>query len=151
MPLALLSRRILAPRARAPEHIQFGAIPYQVIDGHAVFLMITSRSSANWIFPKGSALAGLAPWQVAEKEALEEAGVRGEIAETPVGYYERMHEGKGLMRVDLFPLQVTEQFDTWQEEPERFRHWALLPQVHRLMASKQAARVAASFARDLLR
>lgn len=141
------------PSAEDAEGMQYGAIPYKIVDGHPVFLMVTSRRSANWVFPKGSPIKGLKPVETAAQEAWEEAGVRGEVAGKPVGYYlhPRNNQPDLLDRIQLFPMLVTEQHDDWPEEAQRFRHWALLPQVQRLMASRHAARVAADFAHGLRR
>ncbi|WP_375337303.1 NUDIX domain-containing protein [Rhizobium binae] len=40
-------------------------------------LLITSHESGPWTIPKGWPITQLAPHQVAEREAWEEAGVRG--------------------------------------------------------------------------
>lgn len=118
-----------------------------------VFLMITSRRSANWVFPKGSPIKGLSPTETAAQEAFEEAGVKGILGEDAVGYY--LHPNNKdehrLDRIKLFPMRVTEQFDDWPEEQERFRHWALLPQVRSLMASRKAARLAGELSRQIKR
>src|SRR5690606_21273383 len=144
---------ILQPTASPDdtEGKQYGTIPYRIIDGRVVYLMITSRGSANWVFPKGSPIKGLTPRETAAQETFEEAGVRGEIADEPAGYYmhPRNDDPTRLVKIELFPLHVTEQLPDWPEEPQRFRHWVLLPQVRRLMASKQAARVAAELDRRL--
>jgi 8-oxo-dGTP pyrophosphatase MutT (NUDIX family) len=154
MSLIRLVRKLLPASAAAtrPSGVQFGAIPYRIVDGHVVFLMITSRRSANWVFPKGSAMEGLTPWETAAEEAFEEAGVRGQIEREPVGSYlhPRNEDPSGLVRIELYPLLVTEQLDNWREEPQRFRHWALLPQVRRLLASREAARVASNLHQRLV-
>lgn len=131
---------------------QYGAIPFRIVEGQVVFLMITSRRSANWVFPKGSLETGMTPRQTALREAFEEAGVSGPLGADPVGYYLHPRNSGDLrpVRVELFPLHVTEQADLWPEAPQRFRHWALLPQVRSLMASRQAARVAADLGRRLV-
>jgi len=154
MVLSRIASRISALRGfdeEDAEGTQFGAIPYRIVEGRVVFLMITSRRSANWVFPKGSAIKGLSPWETAAEEAWEEAGVRGEIGHSPVGFYLHPHNNKAgaLQKIELFPMHVHEQEDEWPEEPERFRHWALLPQAKRLLASKAAARVAADLHRRL--
>lgn len=154
MPLVRLARKLLLPTSSAAAELtgtQFGAIPYRIVEGHVVFLIITSRRSANWVFPKGSAMEGLTPWETAAEEAFEEAGVRGEIEHEPVGSYlnPRNDDPTSLVRIDLYPLHVTEQLDDWREKAQRFRHWALLPQVRRLLASKQAARIAGGLHRRL--
>ena len=153
MPLIRLAKKIIRPDAAGSvKSTQAGAIPYRIVEGQVVFLMITSRRSANWVFPKGSIEKNQTPAQAAAMEAYEEAGVRGEIADAPVGAYlhPRNDAEESMVRVELFPLHVTEQLDDWPEEPQRFRHWALLPQVKRLMASHKAARVAAEFNRRIM-
>lgn len=153
MPLVRIARSILMPNAGEPEGSQYGAIPYRVIEGQVAFLMITSRRSANWVFPKGSPIDGLTAQETVAQEAWEEAGIRGQIASEAVGNYvhTKNNKAESLVRVHLFPMLVTEQADDWPEEDERFRHWALLPQVRRLMASRAAAKVAAEFNKSLLR
>lgn len=127
-----------------PVH-QSGAIPYTVVQGQVVFLLVTSRRSGRWIFPKGDPIKGLAPWEVAADEAREEAGVEGEVEQTPVGAYRTM-KTKGLRRlpvlVDLFPLRVTRQLETWPEKGSRHRHWAILPEAKRLLSDKHLAELA---------
>jgi 8-oxo-dGTP pyrophosphatase MutT (NUDIX family) len=114
--------------------------------------MITSRRSANWVFPKGSAIKGLSPSETAAQEALEEAGLHGEVEKEPMGAYlhPRNNDSKSLVEVQLFALRVTRQDDEWQEQEQRFRHWALMPEVNRLLASKEAARIAAALNRRIL-
>ncbi len=153
MPLIQFAKKLLRPLSgEMPEGTQYGAIPFRVVEGQVVFLMITSRRHANWVFPKGSIEKGQSPGETAQQEAFEEAGVRGSLGGTPIGSYlhPRNNDNADLFRVVLFPLHVTEQFDMWPEEPERFRHWALLPQVRSLMASRQAARLAAGLNRQIL-
>ncbi|HEX4272082.1 MAG TPA: NUDIX domain-containing protein, partial [Rhizomicrobium sp.] len=50
-------------------------------------LLITSLNSRRWILPKGWLMPGLSDGQSAAREALEEAGVTGVIATTPLGSY----------------------------------------------------------------
>lgn len=155
MPLVKLARRLITPGTALDEAegTQYGAIPYRIVEGRVVFLMITSRRSANWVFPKGSPIKGLTPAETAMQETWEEAGVRGEIGRGPVGFYLHPHNNKAgaLQKIELFPLLVKEQEDEWPEEPERFRHWALLPQARRLLASRGAARIANNLHRRLIR
>jgi 8-oxo-dGTP pyrophosphatase MutT (NUDIX family) len=61
-----------------------------VVEGQVAFLLITSRRSGRWIFPKGAPIEGLAPWQVAAHEALEEAGVEGDVDTRALGSYRTM-------------------------------------------------------------
>lgn len=145
----LPSRRLSGAEA---EGTQYGVIPYRIIDEQVVFLMITSRRSANWVFPKGSPIKGLTPAGTAAQEAWEEAGIKGEIGEEPVGHYVHPQNKDAALfdRVRLFPMRVTAQAESWPEQQERFRHWALLPQTRKLLASRQAGRLAADLHRQLV-
>lgn len=127
---------------------QSGALPYTVIEGRVVFLLVTSRRTGRWIFPKGSISAGMTAWDSAAKEAHEEAGVIGEIGTEPVGTYQNTDKGL-LVDIDLYPLKVTEQFDSWDEMDQRLRHWVLLAEARRLLAERSLVRIAETLHRQL--
>lgn len=134
-----------SPRVDTPAELrQAGAMPYAIVDGRMAFLLITSRRSGKWIFPKGAIEPDTTPWESAALEALEEAGVAGEIAATAVGSYRAGMGGDGatLVDVDLYPLRVTHQYDSWREQNQRLRHWATLAEARRLLADKSLARLA---------
>ena len=131
-----------SPRADSEYGVrQSGALPYSIVDGRVVFLLVTSRRTGRWIFPKGSVSSGMTPWDSAAKEALEEAGVAGQISSEPVGSY--LNSDKGLLvDVDLYPLRVKVQNETWDEMDQRLRHWALLAETRRLLADRAMSRLA---------
>lgn len=136
-----------SPRVETPLDLrQAGAMPYALVDGRMAFLLITSRRSGKWIFPKGGIEPGLSAWDSAAMEAFEEAGVSGEIARQPVGSYRASTGGDGseLVDVDLYPLRVTEQADSWKEMDQRLRHWATLSEARRLLADSSLSRLAAT-------
>lgn len=147
-----LARRQRRPESGAGHETQYGALPYRIIDGRPVFLMITSRTSGNWMFPKGGLISGKSPMESAAIEAYEEAGVRGEIGSEPVGGYLHLTGGRGGAPADvvLFPLHVTEQLADWPERNQRHRHWALLPEARRLLAHPDMARAALAISRQVL-
>jgi 8-oxo-dGTP pyrophosphatase MutT (NUDIX family) len=60
---------------------QVAAVCYRVRGGAIEFLLVQTRGSGRWTFPKGSAEAGLTHAQAAAIEAFEEAGVHGRIEE----------------------------------------------------------------------
>jgi 8-oxo-dGTP pyrophosphatase MutT (NUDIX family) len=60
---------------------QVAAVCYRVRRGSIEFLLVQTRGSRRWIFPKGSAEPGLTHAQAAAVEAFEEAGVHGRIEE----------------------------------------------------------------------
>lgn len=123
---------------------QAGAIPYTLVNGTPVFLLITSRGTGRWIFPKGTLIEGYEPWQVAAREAFEEAGVEGDVEPTPIGSYRGL---KGSIRtapieVRMYPLRVVRQVDDWPERDKRHRHWVILPEARRLLSDPQLVTLA---------
>ena len=124
---------------------QTGAIPYTVVQGQVVFLLITSRGSGRWIFPKGEPMDGLEPWDTAAQEAIEEAGVEGEIDPRPIGTYRTFKTlafRRKIVEVEMYPLRVTRQLDDWREKGLRHRHWAILPEAKRLLSDARLAELA---------
>lgn len=124
---------------------QFGAIPYTVVGGQVVFLLVTSRGTGRWIFPKGDLMDGVAASHVAAQEALEEAGVEGEVDPTPIGTFrafKTMPFRRKIIHVEMYALRVTRQFDEWAEKGRRHRHWAILPEAKRLLSDAKVADLA---------
>lgn len=133
--LATRPRRLRLREGRAAD-LQSGAIPYAWVEDEPVYLLITSRRTGRWIFPKGVIEAHMSPAESAAKEAWEEAGVRGEIAATGVGVY-RGEKTEGRSRrpitVELYPLEVRDQARDWPERRRRRRNWATHRQARRLI------------------
>lgn len=108
---------------------QFGAIPWRTGADGIEFLLITSRRTGRWIFPKGGRMAWLSPSASAAQEAFEEAGVEGDISTRPAGVYrslKRRNTGDTEIEVEMFPLQVRIELDDWPEKDQRRRRWASL-------------------------
>lgn len=93
-------------------------------------LLITSRDTGRWVTPKGWPMANKAPHQVAEQEAFEEAGIKGKIADAPLGsfsYLKRLDDGRSIpCEVALYPLSVRKMKTKFPESSERERHWTSL-------------------------
>lgn len=126
-------------------------------------LLVTSRETKRWVLPKGNLVAGLTPHESAAHEALEEAGIRGAACPTPIGAYryrKKKRTGAALMvDVDVFPILVTDELDSWAEEDERERRWFGLtdaaaaveePDLKLLIRGFRAADVNTARARPLL-
>ncbi len=141
-------------RWRQPSGVkQVGALPYAVVEGRVVFLLITSRRTGRWIVPKGSLIEGETAWRSAEIEALEEAGVEGIVEQTPIGTYRTIKKGsvtRQVVEVDLYPLLVTTQHDTWPEQDNRHRHWVLLREARRLLTDPDLADLFGEWSRRVL-
>lgn len=70
-----------------PDMLQVAALCYRHVgDGHEI-LLVTSRGRGRWILPKGWPKKKISSAQTALEEAFEEAGIRGEVCENPIGTY----------------------------------------------------------------
>jgi ADP-ribose pyrophosphatase YjhB (NUDIX family) len=93
-----------------------------VRDGVVEVLLISRRGRSGWIIPKGKVDRELGPAESARREAVEEAGVEGEVA--PAAFDEYRHGGgDDDPLVHVFLLRVTRELPTWPEARERERSW----------------------------
>lgn len=72
--------------------------------------------------PKGYWDAGCDLDEIAAQEAWEEAGVTGVIDTKAIGIYEDIR-GDRCDRIELFPLRVEDQKESWPEMDFRNRKW----------------------------
>jgi 8-oxo-dGTP pyrophosphatase MutT (NUDIX family) len=77
-----LSRK---PRYALP--FQVAAVCYRVKDGAVEFLLVNTNGGNKWTFPKGSPSPLLSHSKAAEREAREEAGIRGSIESRHFSWY----------------------------------------------------------------
>ncbi|MGN6514381.1 MAG: NUDIX hydrolase [Rhizomicrobium sp.] len=134
---------------------QYAALPWREGAGGLEFLLITTRRTRRWIVPKGWPMDGRAPSATAAREALEEAGVAGEVSEKPIGAYRYFKERKSgellPCKVDVFALKVKLQRKTWAEKDMRELRWCSLNEALACVGEpglrQIIARFAAAFAR----
>lgn len=137
---------------------QAGAIPYRLGKDGLHFLLITSRGSGRWIFPKGGCNAGETAACCAAREAFEEAGLEGRVVRTPVGAYRAVRSVRpgdprrahpAPIDVQMYAFEVTREHDGWPEKSARRRRWATLTEARKLigdpnlvaLAERAAARI----------
>ncbi|WP_052214875.1 NUDIX hydrolase [Belnapia sp. F-4-1] len=111
---------------------QCAALPFRQADGETQVMLVTSRETRRWVLPKGwTEKCGGA--KQAEREAFEEAGIRGRITPVPIGAYaypKRLADGATVTcKVEVFPLAVDELLEDWPEKSQRERRWFTLPQA----------------------
>jgi 8-oxo-dGTP pyrophosphatase MutT (NUDIX family) len=118
-----------ASKAAVVKRVQYGALPYRLRagSGRPQFMLITSRETQRWVIPKGWPKKGKSPQYSAAREAFEEAGVLGAVAQRPVGsfsYKKRLKNG-GIVVCDVrvFALEVRRQSKQWPEKQERIVKW----------------------------
>ena len=112
----------------ALRRVQYAALPYRRrANSRTQVMLVTSRETGRWIIPMGWPKKRKAPYASAAREALEEAGVVGEIGRDPIGSYsyeKRLKSGAVVAcEVHVFPLEVKHQQKRWLEKAEREFHW----------------------------
>jgi 8-oxo-dGTP pyrophosphatase MutT (NUDIX family) len=109
-------------------HVQYAALPYRRHGNSGTEVMlVTSRGTGRWIIPKGWPMKRRAPHATAAREALEEAGVIGQVGTHSIGSYsyeKRLKRGDVVTcEVHVFPLEVKRQQKTWPEKGKREVQW----------------------------
>lgn len=107
---------------------QAGVIAYRILSAEVQVLLMTSRDTGRWIIPKGNIDEGETPPEAAEKEAYEEAGVKGTIAGSiPLGiytYFKKQRSGEIFATaVEVYLFKVEKQLKKWPEKGERRLSW----------------------------
>ena len=121
---------------------QIGALPLKwTKKGKLRVLLVTSRETKRWIMPKGWPMNGKKSWRAAEIEAFEEAGVTGLVSPISIGsfvYRKRLSSGKQVRcKVNVFPLHVRNELNSWPERKERRRKWVSPKRARRMVAEKE--------------
>ena len=101
---------------------QSAVVPYRWNGEELEVLVISSSGGKRWVVPKGIVEPGMSPAGSAAVEAWEEAGVYGEVGETPIGNY-RYRKWGGTCVVDVYPFRVREELAEWPERSKRRRRW----------------------------
>jgi len=118
---------------------QSAIIPYRYSGPQLEILLICSSSNKHWIIPKGIIEPGLSALKSAEKEALEEAGIKGISLKKSLGSY-RYQKWGAQCDVDVFAMEVKHTLDESQwHESHRQRLWANIDMAMKLI--KQPALV----------
>ena len=131
------------PRSDQTGDTQYAALPYRPAPDALLVMLLTSRGTGRWVIPKGWPMAGRKPHQVAETEALQEAGIVGRVSKKPLGAYHYTKDMPGgdqrLLVVEVYPMLVRSELPTWREASERIRQWFPLSEAAGLVAEGQLA------------
>lgn len=128
-------------------------------DGTLSIMLITSRTNSKWMLPKGWPIPGKTDAQSAAQEALEEAGIEGEVQEAPLGsyFYLKLFDDGSTKPAQaiIFSMRVTSERRKWREMHDRRRKWyraqkaakmAFEPDLARFLGNVAAGRVALGLA-----
>lgn len=112
----------------AAEAAQAGALCWRRGKSGVEILLVTTRRTGRWITPKGGLIKDRTPMESAAIEAWEEAGVRGEISDEPLGVFPTIKFRKDgsswdRLTVELFALRVTSQEEEFPEKGQRLLRW----------------------------
>lgn len=121
------------------KRLQYAAICYRsskTAHGYEV-LIVTGRNSGRWILPRGWPIAGKAPHQVAEREAFEEAGIKGKAEKQPIGHYtyaKQLGDGRvAPCMVEVYAIKVDKIVKDYKEHGQRQRRWVSLIEAQNLV------------------
>jgi len=119
------------------------SVPFRVINNEKVeIFMITSRNRGDYIFPGGG-------WEkhengagAAQREAFEEAGVRGKIIKEMVSDQRYTSEKGNKSRLWGYLLEINQVLEEWPET-ERRRKWMTIDEVEIALSPRRRAKFGA--------
>jgi 8-oxo-dGTP pyrophosphatase MutT (NUDIX family) len=109
---------------RLREQVKVAAVCYRLGRKGIEFLLVQTRGSGRWTFPKGGIERGLTHAQAAALEAYEEAGVHGRMEDTSFSQYVRREGNRRDSRSEVVKAHLCEV--SWLELPEeagRYPTW----------------------------
>ncbi len=118
---------------------QAAAIPYRYENGKLKIMIVTSRRTGRWVFPKGS-LGKAKEWKAAAQEAYEETGVSGTIDRKPLGRYLSLKvRGDDAWNVDvaLYPLKIEKFHKKFPEKSQRKRKLVGVKRARKMLSQPE--------------
>ena len=116
---------------------QAGALCWRRYKGRLEILLVKTRNSGRWTVPGGWALRGRPLAITAEREAWEEAGVRGAVANRVLTVIPKRKQyrlaGPIEWQMAVFPLRVETVADDYPEAGERERGWFEVEEAAKLV------------------
>jgi 8-oxo-dGTP pyrophosphatase MutT (NUDIX family) len=106
-------------------HTQAAAVPFRIRGRVLEVALITSSRGGRWGIPKGNIERGERARESALREALEEAGLVGDLVGPRLGSWRYEKRGKSLS-VAVYLLRVTRELPRWSEDDLRQRKWLRL-------------------------
>jgi 8-oxo-dGTP pyrophosphatase MutT (NUDIX family) len=129
---------------------QSGVIAYAISEGDVFVVLVSSLDKKRWVLPKGHIAPGMSAKESAEKEAFEEAGIKGRIATPEFGFYDyRKKRHCGVHRVFLFPMEVTRLLDEWPDGAVRQRCLVPVPAAVKAVKEKNLKKLLRKFGKEI--
>jgi len=149
--LAKRMRRSTATVASSgrPPRLQVAALCYRPTGHSFRVLLITSRDTGRWVTPKGWPMRNRTEAEAAEREAYEEAGIRGDISTKSIGHYSYMKwldKGRAIpCMVRVYPLRVRQVLKSYPETKQRRKKWFRPTKAARKVLEPELAALIRSF------
>jgi len=149
---SLLPQRVRRLFGAVPYRLQVAALPWRKAEDGVEVMLITSRDTGRWVLPKGWPEGDEPLYEAAAREAVEEAGISGDIAQAPVGsfFYKKVHSSgaESPCEVQVFPLEVKEIASKWREKGQRKRKWVKPREATRMVNEPDLVKLIARFSAD---
>lgn len=133
------------PRSRR-FRIQYGVLPFLYLEGELRVVLVTSRTSGNWIFPKGGRVPGKSRVASALQEAREEAGLIGRRSGR-IKFRDIVDHPEGRIDLTLYPMQVERLLPRWPEAHQRQRAVVSVAEASELLTFSASKRMLRAWAR----
>lgn len=125
------------------EHTQAAAVPFRIRGRVLEIALITTSGGSRWGIPKGNIERGERARESAVREALEEAGLVGDLVGPRLGSFR--YEKRGRARsVAVYLLRVTRELPRWSEDDLRRREWLRLDKALDRVHSRELRRLLGS-------
>lgn len=132
-----------------PPSLQVAALCWRRSAKGLRIALITSRDTGRWVIPKGWPMRRRTEPEAAEREAWEEAGVRGRLTERSIGLYtyrKVLGAGRSIpCVVRVYPLEVAERLKKYPETGQRRIKWFTPAKAARKVDEPDLARIIRDF------
>jgi 8-oxo-dGTP pyrophosphatase MutT (NUDIX family) len=133
---------------------QVGGLCYRMnVAGLTEILLITTRRTRRWTIPKGWPIKGLEMHEAAQREAWEEAGVKGRVRKRiygMFGYEKILASGITVPATVQVHLLETRETRSWfPERSERKLLWLPPSEASRLVEEKDLKALLSRFSRRM--
>jgi 8-oxo-dGTP pyrophosphatase MutT (NUDIX family) len=126
---------------RAPS--QAAAVPFRIRGRVLEVALITTSRGGRWSIPKGNIERGEGARESALREALEEAGLVGDLVGPRLGSFRYEKRGRAFS-VAVYLLRVTRELPRWSEDDQRRRKWLRLDKAVDRVHSRELRRLLGS-------
>ena len=127
---------------------QAAAVPFRILEGGRIEILLIRRRNQPWGIPKGGVDPGRTLRDTALNEAAEEAGLHGELLEEPLGDFVYRKQ-KGECLVTVYGMRVLSMDEVWMEQDIRERCWFGIDEAVNLIGRKEIQPMISKLARML--